>query len=66
MRIPSFYRDFAASGPSSKARNCTNDFRKELWNMHQNKIDGLILDLRDNGGGSLSDAVDISGMFLPG
>lgn len=66
IRIPSFYRDFAAAGPMSQARNCTNDFRRELWNLHQNRIGGLILDLRDNGGGSLSDAVDISGMFLPG
>jgi carboxyl-terminal processing protease len=66
VRIPSFYRDFAAAGPMSQARNCTNDFRRELRHLRENRIGGLILDLRDNGGGSLSDAVDISGMFLPG
>ncbi|HHO47364.1 MAG TPA: tail-specific protease [Desulfobacteraceae bacterium] len=66
IRIPSFYRDFAAAGPMSQSRNSTNDFRRELWNLRQNTIGGLILDLRDNGGGSLSDAVDITGMFLPG
>jgi carboxyl-terminal processing protease len=66
IRIPSFYRDFAAAGPMSQARNCTNDFRQELWALNKKQVGGLILDLRDNGGGSLSDAVDISGMFLPG
>ncbi|MFZ5797395.1 MAG: tail-specific protease [Desulfobulbus sp.] len=66
IRIPSFYRDFEANGPMSKARNVTDDFRKELFQLTQNKVEGIILDLRDNGGGSLSDAVAISGLFLPG
>lgn len=66
IRIPSFYRDFEATGPASKARNVTDDFRHELYNLTQDKVGGVILDLRDNGGGSLSDAVAISGLFLPG
>lgn len=66
IRIPSFYRDFEASGPISKVRNVTDDFRNELYRLTQKKVGGVIIDLRDNGGGSLSDAVSISGLFLPG
>jgi carboxyl-terminal processing protease len=66
IRIPSFYRDFEATGPASKARNVTDDFRHELYALTSQKVGGIIVDLRDNGGGSLSDAVAISGLFLPG
>lgn len=67
IRIPSFYRNFADSGESSTSRNVTQDMRTELSKLkQQDKIKGLIIDLRNNGGGSLSDAVSISGLFLPG
>ncbi len=67
IRIPSFYRNFADSGAKSKSRNVTQDIIKELHKLkNKDKIDGLIIDLRNNGGGSLSDAVTISGLFLPG
>ena len=66
IRIPSFYRDFEASGAISKVRNVTDDFRNDLYRLTQKKVGGVIIDLRDNGGGSLSDAVTISGLFLPG
>lgn len=65
IKIPSFYRDFAAR-ESNDTRNVTSDTAKELHKLHQEKIAGLILDLRNNGGGSLSDAVEVSGLFLPG
>ena len=65
IKIPSFYRDFAAR-ESNDARNVTRDTAKELHKLNQEKIAGLILDLRNNGGGSLTDAVDVSGLFLPG
>ncbi|WP_051305526.1 carboxy terminal-processing peptidase [Desulfogranum mediterraneum] len=66
LRIPSFYRDFAATSNGKKGRNVTDDTRRELERLNQDKIDGLILDLRNNGGGALTDAVYISGLFLPG
>jgi carboxyl-terminal processing protease len=66
LRIPSFYRDFAAAGNGKKGRNATADTEIELKKMMQKDIQGLILDLRNNGGGALSDAVLISGLFLPG
>lgn len=65
LRIPSFYRDFSA-GSRDEARNVTDDTRRELARLTKEGIAGLILDLRNNGGGSLSDAVEVSGLFLPG
>ncbi len=66
IRIPSFYRDFSATRENGKSRNVTDDTRSELVRLKKEGVKGLILDLRNNGGGALTDAVDISGLFLPG
>ena len=66
IRIPSFYRDFSGGRDEELARNVTDDTRSELSKLKKEGVNGLILDLRNNGGGALSDAVDISGLFLPG
>jgi carboxyl-terminal processing protease len=66
LRIPSFYRDFAAQSDGKAARNVTDDTVAELIKLKKQHIGGLILDLRNNGGGALTDAVKISGLFLPG
>jgi carboxyl-terminal processing protease len=66
MRIPSFYRDFVAQSNGKESRNVSDDTLVELNKLKTQKIDGLILDLRNNGGGALTDAVQISGLFLPG
>ena len=60
IKIPSFYRDY--SGKTD--RNCTDDLRNELQRLNKENISGLILDLRNNGGGSLSDAVSVTGLFI--
>ncbi|MCD6580924.1 MAG: carboxy terminal-processing peptidase [Desulfuromusa sp.] len=60
IKIPSFYRDY--SGKTD--RNCTDDLRNELQKQGKEKISGLILDLRNNGGGSLADAVSVTGLFI--
>jgi carboxyl-terminal processing protease len=62
IRIPSFYRDFQESG--SGGRNVTDDVRAEIAKLKSSNIDGLILDVRNNGGGALSDAVSIAGLFI--
>jgi carboxyl-terminal processing protease len=62
--IPSFYRDFEKTRNGSDARNSTDDTRKEIEKLKKEDISGLILDLRNNGGGSLMDAVDTSGLFV--
>ncbi len=66
IRIPSFYRDFSGGRGGEQPRNVTDDTRSELARLKKEGISGLILDLRNNGGGALSDAVEVSGLFLPG
>lgn len=62
IRIPSFYRDFQES--DNGGRNVTDDVRAEIARLKDSNIDGLILDVRNNGGGALSDAVSIAGLFI--
>ncbi len=62
--IPSFYRDFDKSGSGAEARNATDDTRKAIEDLKKNKLEGIILDLRNDGGGSLTDAVDVAGLFV--
>ena len=58
VKVPSFYRDYTGK----TQRNCTDDLRDELKRLKKEKIAGLILDLRNNGGGSLADAVSMTGL----
>ena len=56
--LPKFYRDFDG-GP-----NCTEDVRAEIRRLKKEKVDAIILDLRNNGGGALEDAKLMSGLFI--
>ncbi len=60
VKIPSFYRDLSGN----TERNSTDDTRVELEKLMEQDISGLILDLRNNGGGSLADAVSVTGLFI--
>ncbi|MFO7831940.1 MAG: carboxy terminal-processing peptidase [Desulfuromonadaceae bacterium] len=62
IKIPSFYRDFHKE--NGKGRNVTDDTRAAIEELRSQGIAGLILDLRNNGGGSLGDAVDTTGLFI--
>lgn len=64
LKIPSFYRDFEGTSKGSKGRNVTDDVRAALTEVKAQNIRGLILDLRNNGGGALTDAVKIAGLFI--
>ncbi len=65
VMIPSFYRDFEKTrNGSSDARNSTDDTRNALEELKKEGMSALILDLRNNGGGSLMDAVDTAGLFF--
>jgi carboxyl-terminal processing protease len=64
VKIPSFYRDFEKTRNGSDARNSTDDTRTVIEELKKEGMSGLILDLRNNGGGSLMDAVDTAGLFL--
>ncbi len=58
--LPRFYHDFN----HSSGRNAADDVEKEIKKLKAAGIDGLILDLRGNGGGALEDAVKLSGLFI--
>ena len=60
INLPRFYVDFDDYGE----RNAANDLKKEIINLRSKGISGLILDLRNNGGGSLKTVVDITGFFI--
>ncbi|HXH32101.1 MAG TPA: carboxy terminal-processing peptidase [Bacteriovoracaceae bacterium] len=60
INIPKFYRDFN----DRSGRNVTDDTRKEIQRLNKEGVDGLIVDLRNNGGGALEDARMISGLFI--
>ncbi len=64
VKIPSFYRDFETTRNGGKGRNSTDDVKEALESFDQSEIAGLILDLRNNGGGALTDAVGVAGLFI--
>ena len=64
IKIPSFYRDFESTRNGGEGRNSTDDVKKALRSFNDDRMIGLILDLRNNGGGALTDAVGIAGLFL--
>ena len=61
LRLPSFYADFSGKGGRSSA----DDVKAELAKFAKENVAGVVLDLRQNGGGSLSDAVKMGGLFVP-
>jgi len=66
IELPSFYIDFAAVRRGDEDYNSSgHDMLKILNDFSDQKIDGLIVDLRSNGGGSLTEAIDLSGFFIP-
>ncbi len=60
ISIPKFYRDFN----DRAGRNVTDDTRREIERLNKEGVEGLIVDLRNNGGGALEDARMISGLFI--
>lgn len=65
ISIPAFYIDFAAAGRGDKDyKSTTRDVKKLIGELKKEKIDGLIIDVRNNGGGSLKEAVELSGLFI--
>ena len=60
INLPQFYFDME----NYKERNAASDVRKEIVRLKKEGMDGLIIDLRSNGGGSLRTAVDMAGLFI--
>ena len=65
IEIPAFYRDFGAQAAGEEDfRSTTRDVRGLLDELQAKKVDGIIIDLRRNGGGSLSEATELTGLFI--
>ena len=58
--LPEFYADFE----NPNGARCAADVAKEIDKLKNEKVDGIILDLRGNGGGSLYDVVQMAGLFI--
>ena len=65
IELPSFYEDFAARRDGDpNYKSATRDVAKLLNQLKKDKVDGVIVDLRNNGGGSLSEAASLTGLFI--
>lgn len=65
IRLPTFYADFEAKRRGDPdARSATTDVAKLLAELKAEKVDGVVVDLRGNGGGSLTEAVELTGLFV--
>lgn len=65
IKLPGFYQDFEARRRNeSDYASATRDVARILAQFRQQKVDGVVLDLRGNGGGSLSEAVELTGLFI--
>ena len=63
--LPSFYADLdSASRRSSEAKSTTRDVNRILQDFRDKNVDAVVLDLRRNGGGSLREAIDCTGLFI--
>lgn len=67
IHLPSFYGEVGGQngeGGEVQARNCTEDVRKLLERLMAENVEGVILDLRFNGGGLLDEAINLTGLFI--
>ena len=65
ITVPAFYSDFPAQAQGKKDyRSTTRDVRRMLAGLKEKNLDGLLIDLRGNGGGSLLEALELTGLFI--
>ena len=65
IEIPAFYRDFEGmQNNDPKARSTTRDVKELLAELQAKGVDGIVIDLRNNGGGALSEATELTGLFI--
>ena len=65
INIPIFYIDFAAMQRGDKNyTSTTRDVKKIIVELKKQKVDGIMIDLRSNGGGSLQEAIELTGVFI--
>ncbi len=65
ISLPGFYQDFAARQKGDKDyKSATRDVLGLLEELKNAKVDGVLVDLRNNGGGSLNEAIELTGLFI--
>jgi carboxyl-terminal processing protease len=65
IKLPSFYMDMAGARMNlPDYRSTTRDVRKILTQFNAEGVDAVVLDLRNNGGGSLTEAINLTGLFI--
>lgn len=65
IKLPAFYQDFEGKRRNSDDyASATRDSEKLLRGFREQKVDGVVIDLRNNGGGSLVEAVELTGLFI--
>ncbi|HSH73312.1 MAG TPA: carboxy terminal-processing peptidase [Methylophilaceae bacterium] len=63
--LPVFYQDFGARQKGDKDyKSATRDVSRLLDELKKDKVDGVLVDLRNNGGGSLDEAIELTGLFI--
>lgn len=60
IKIPSFYADLESTGQ----KGCADDVAREVIKLERDNVKGLVIDLIDNGGGSMEEAIRLAGMFI--
>lgn len=66
ISVPSFYMDFDGQMNGDKDYKSTSrDVRKLLIELKEQNVQGVIMDLRNNGGGALLEAIELAGLFIP-
>jgi carboxyl-terminal processing protease len=65
ISLPTFYQDFEARRKNEKDfKSATRDVQRILGELKKEKVDNVLIDLRNNGGGSLIEAVELTGLFI--
>ncbi len=65
ITLPTFYEDFEArQRGDADFKSATRDVAKLIEKLKQEHVDGIVMDLRNNGGGSLSEAINLTGLFV--
>jgi len=62
--IPMFYRDFEDARKGGDFQSTTKDVKRFLNDFKTKGVDGVVIDLRNNGGGSLTEAINLTGLFI--
>ncbi len=60
ITLPGFYTEWE----NEKVAGCANDMAKEIIKLQKENIDGIIIDLRNNGGGAMNEALNLAGIFI--